>query len=172
MYLIQNISWSWIDWKSRVDTHISCPCVHLPTWFLYLTTKLLIDFSCYLKRFSPWRRGWKTIYLTADNGPKVYTRLITLPLMIQLQSDPRSRIKLFKTFGVYIIVLCLENASNDTVTGLNWIPGTDEMDTYLTPARSPVFEWVLYQEHNFTDTRQNTWNRRQNRFLRGYLDSL
>ena len=52
--------------------------------------------------------------------------------MIQLQSEPRSRIKLFKTFSVYIIVLCLKNASNDTVAGLNWIPGTDKMDTYDT----------------------------------------
>jgi len=85
--------------------------------------------------------------------------------MIQLQSEPRSRIKLFKTFSVYVIVLCPENASNDTVTGLNWIPGTDKMDTYQTPARFPVFEWVLYQEHTFTDKRQNTRNRRQNRFL-------
>ena len=93
----------------------------------------------------------------------------TLPLVIQLQSEPRSRIKLFKlvnpTVSVYIIVLCPENASNDTVTGLNWIPGIDKMDTYRTPARFPVFEWVLYQEHTFTDKRQNTRNWRQNRFL-------
>jgi len=93
----------------------------------------------------------------------------TLPLMIQLQSEPRSRIMLIKivnpTFSVYIIVLCPENASNDNVTGLNWIPGTDKMDAYRTLARFPVFEWVLYQEHTFTDKRQNTRNRRQNRFL-------
>ena len=55
--------------------------------------------------------------------------------------------------------------SNDTVTGLNWSPGTDKMDTYRTPARFPGFEWVLYQEHTFTDKRQNTRNRGQNRFL-------
>jgi len=43
--------------------------------------------------------------------------------MTQLQSEPRSRTKLFKTvtFSVYIIVLCPENTSNDTDTGLNWI---------------------------------------------------
>ena len=41
------------------------------------------------------------------------------------------------------------------------------MDTYRTPARFPGFESVLYQEHTFTDKRQNTRNRRQNRFLRG-----
>jgi len=89
--------------------------------------------------------------------------------MIQWQLKPRSRIKLFKivspTFSVYIIVLCPEHASNDTVTGLNWIPGIEKMDTYRTPARFPVFEWVLYQEHTFTDQRQNTPNLRQTRFL-------
>ena len=75
-YRINLFSWSWIDWNIiRVDTHISCPCVRLPTWFLYLTSKLLIDFGCYLKRFSPWQQGWKTISLTTDDG--VYTRLIT-----------------------------------------------------------------------------------------------
>jgi len=97
------------------------------------------------------------------------TNKSTLPLIIQLQSKPRSRSKLFKivnpTFSVYIIVLCPENASNDTVTGLNWIPGTDKMDTHQTPARFPFFEWVLYREHTFTDKRQNTRNRRPNRFL-------
>jgi len=57
----------------------------------------------------------------------------TLPLIIKWQSTPRSRIKLFKilnpTCSVYTIVLCpeLENASNDTVTGLNWVPGTDKI---------------------------------------------
>jgi len=66
---------------------------------------------------------------------------------------------------VYIIVFCPENASNDTVTGPNWNAGTDTKDTYRTPARIPVFEWVLYQEHTFTDKRQNTLNRRQIRFL-------
>jgi len=69
------------------------------------------------------------------------------------------------TFSVYIIVLCPESASNDTVTGLNWIPGTDKKDTHLTPARIPGFKWVVYQEHTFTDKRQNTWNQQQNRFL-------
>jgi len=73
--------------------------------------------------------------------------------MIQLQSEPRSRIKLFKTFSVYFIVLCPEMASNDTVTGLNWIPGTDKMDTYRTPARFPVFEWVLYKTHTLLQTK-------------------
>jgi len=56
----------------------------------------------------------------------------------------RSRIKLLKivntAFIFYIIALCLANASKDTVTGLNSIPGTDKMDTYRTPARFPVFE--------------------------------
>jgi len=46
-----NSSWSWNDWnRIRVHTHILCPCVCvvcLPTWFLYLTSELLIDFSCY-----------------------------------------------------------------------------------------------------------------------------
>jgi len=93
----------------------------------------------------------------------------TLPLMIQLQSKPGSHIKLFKivnpTFSVYIIIVFPENASNDTVTGPHWIPGTDKMNTYRTPARFPVFEWVLYQEHTFTHKRQNTRNRRHNQFL-------
>ena len=40
-----------------------------------------------------------------------------------------------------------------------------QKNTYRTPARIPVFEWVLYQEHTFTDKRQNTRNRRQIRFL-------
>jgi len=106
-------------------------------------------------------------YLDIRQRPKsIYsTNNSSLPLMIQLQSEPRSHIKLFKTFSVYIIVLCPENASTDTVTGLNWIPGTDKMDTYRTPARFPVFEWVLYQEQTFTDKRQSTRNRRQTRFL-------
>jgi len=101
---------------------------------------------------------WRSIYSTNNS---------TLPLIIQLQSEPRSRIKLIAnpTFSVYIIVLCPENASNYTVTSLNWIPGTEKMDTYRTQARFPVFEWVLYQEHTFTDKRQNTRNRRQTRFL-------
>jgi len=88
---------------------------------------------------------------------------------IKWQSKPRCCIKLFKilnpTFSVYIIVLCPENASNDTVTFPNWIPCTDKINTYLTPARIPVFEWILYQEHTFTDKRQNTRNRRQIRVL-------
>ena len=61
------------------------------------------------------------------------TKNSTLPLMIQLQSKPRSRIKLLKivnpTFSVYIIVWCQENSSNDTVTDLNWNPSTDKIDT-------------------------------------------
>jgi len=105
--------------------------------------------------FDSWQQP-KSIYSTNNS---------TLPLMIPLQSEPWSRVKLFKTFSVYIIILCPENASNNTVTGLNWIPGTDKMDTYRTPARFPVFEWVLYQEHTFTDKRQNTRNQRQNLFL-------
>ena len=71
----------------------------------------------------------------------------------------------FQCVYVYIIVLCPENCSNDTVTGPNWNLGTDKKNTYRTPARIPVFEWVLYQEHTFTDKRQNTLNRRQIRFL-------
>jgi len=115
--------------------------------------------------------GWNTISLTTDN--RVHTRLITRLhtqlITRQLQPNSRSRFKLFKnvnpTFSVYIIVLCPENDSNDTVTGLNLIPGTDKICTYLTPARFPVFEWVLYQEHTFTDRRQNTRNRWQYWFL-------
>jgi len=96
----------------------------------------------------------------------------TLPLVIKWQS----RIKLLKivnpTFSVYIIVLCPENASKHIVTCLNWIPGTDKMDTYWTLARFPVFESVLYQEQTFTDKRQSTRNRWQNRFLPLEIPSL
>jgi len=163
-------SWSWNDWnRIRVDTHISCSCVcgvRLPTWFLFLTSQsmLLINYGCYFQRVSPWQHGIKyerqhgIKYNIFDRRRRsVYsTNNSTLPLIIEWQSTPRSRIKLFKilnpTCSVYTIVLCPENASesNDTVTGLNWIPATDKMDTYRTPARFPVFEWVLYQEHTFT----------------------
>ena len=75
-YRINLFSWNWIDWnRIRVDTHISCPCVRLPSWFLYLTSKLWINFGCYLKRCSLWQQGWNTISLTAID--RVYTRLIT-----------------------------------------------------------------------------------------------
>jgi len=75
-------------------------------------------------------------------------------------------------FLVYIIILCPEIASNDTVTGPNWNPGTDKKNTYRTPARIPVFEWVLFQEHTFTDKRQNTRNRRQIRFLPLFIGTM
>jgi len=107
-------------------------------------------------RYNIFDRRRRSVYSTNDS---------TLPLVIQSESKPRSRFKLFKIVNPTIIILFPENASNDTVTGLNWMPGTDKMDTYRTPARFPVFEWVLYQEHTFTDKRQNTRNRRQNRFL-------
>ena len=55
----------------------------------------------------------------------------------------------------YFYLLCLNLIRN----------GSDKMDTYRTPASFPIFESVLYQEHTFTDKRQNTRNRRQNRFL-------
>jgi len=43
------------------------------------------------------------------------------------------------TSNVYIIVFCQENTLNDTDTTLNWIPGTDNLGTYQTPARFPFF---------------------------------
>jgi len=69
---------------------------------------------------------------------------------------------------VYIIVLCPENTLNDTGTTLNWIPGTDNLGTYRTPAWFPVFFelfWFLYQGHTFTENRQNTRHRQQIRFV-------
>ena len=150
----------------RVDTHIPCPSVRgvrLPTWFLYLTNKLLINFGCYFWRFSPWRRGMKY-------NIRRRSAYSTNPLMIQLQSKPRSRIELFNmvnpTFSVYIIVLCLENASKDTVTGLklnSWywqnscIPDTGKVSGF----------WMSFVPGtHFSDKSQNdTRNWRQNLFL-------
>jgi len=93
----------------------------------------------------------------------------TLPLIIQLQPKPQSHIKLFKivnlTFSVYFIVLCLENASNNTVTNLNWIPGTDKIDTYQTLVRFPVLNEFCTRNTLLQTKWQNTRNRQQNRFL-------
>jgi len=143
-----------------------CACPHVVSIFdQKVVNRLLLLFETFLTvtmgmKNNIFDRRRRSIYSTNNS---------TLPLVIQLQSEPRSCIKLFKlvnpTVSVYIIILCLENASNDTVTGLNWIPGIDKMDTYRTPARFPVFVWVLYQEHTFTDKRQNTRNQRQTRFL-------
>jgi len=76
---IDLVSWSWNDWnRIRVDTHISCPCVcgvRFPTWFLSLTSMLLIDFDCYFNVSHRDDVEWDTISLTADDG--VYTRLMT-----------------------------------------------------------------------------------------------
>ena len=90
--------------------------------------------------------------------------------MIQLQSKPRSRIELFNmvnpTFSVYIIVLCPENASKDTVTGLklnswywqnSYIPDTGKVSGF----------WMSFVPGtHFSDKSQNdTRNWRQNLFL-------
>jgi len=146
---INLFSWSWIYWnRNRVDTHISCPCVcgvRVPAWFLYLTSnRLWLLFLTFLTVTT----GMENNIFDSRQQNINSTNNSTLPLMMQLQSEPRSRIKLFKivnpTFRVYIVVLCTENASNDTVTGLNWILGTDKMETYRTPARFQVFEWIFY----------------------------
>ena len=106
--------------------------------------------------------GWPTSSLTDTRIQ--FTNTSTL-CKIRWQSKPRCCIKLFTivnpTFIVYIIILCPENVSNDTVTGPNWNLGADKKNTYRTPVRIPVFEWVLYQEHTFTDKRQNTRKWRQ-----------
>ena len=93
----------------------------------------------------------------------------TLPLIIQLQYELRSHIKLIKivnpTFIVYIIVLCPENASNDTVTGLNWISWYWQ-NGYIPDTGKVSSFWMSFGlGHTFMDKRQNTRNRRQNQFL-------
>jgi len=64
-------------------------------------------------------------------------------LEIQWKSRPRWRLKLVKvvdpTFIAYIIVLCPQNNLNNTGTPLNWIPCTDNLCKYLTPAWFPFF---------------------------------
>jgi len=88
----------------------------------------------------------------------------TLLLKMRGQLKPQSCLKLVNIVdpipNVYIIVVCpdLQNASNYTVTTLNWIPGTDNLGTYRTLAGFPVLEWVLYQKHTFIDKRDRIHN--------------
>ena len=129
-----------LDWNSHfVSWWMWCASPHdFCFWEVICSSTLVVIFNV----SSRYVVGWPTTSLNWIN------KFLDTVCKIRWQSKPRCCIKFFTivnpTFSVYIIVLCPENASNDTVTGPNWNLGTDKKNTYRTPARIPVFEWVLY----------------------------
>jgi len=145
----------WLQEDLGWYTHFVCVCrVRLPTWFLPLTNNVDVQFWLVFSTTLQYPNFYHSVISIFD-GRRVY--ISTLLLKIKWKSRPRWRLKWIKvvdlTFNVYIIVLCPENTLNDTSTTLIWIPVTDNLRTYRTPAWFPVFcefNLFFYQGHTYT----------------------
>jgi len=121
----------------RVSVYVVCVS---PPYFFSLTNKVDHQFWLVLSTILQSPIFYHSSISIFDSRQQ---NILSLLFKIKWQSRPRSRLKLVKivdhTSNVYFIVVCPENAINDTGTAPNWIPGTDNLCTYKAPAWFPFF---------------------------------